>query len=138
MTTLAIVKITFIICLKVEVEGMEVSNIKKIETLISLHIKTAMEDVTSITAFNDEWRHLSEPHLNSFKSIRKAYENRFKDIIRAGIDNNEIKVIDPAIILYTILSSVRWLYDWYQPEGKLTPTKVENNIIKILMSGIVK
>ena len=97
-----------------------------------------MTDVTSITAFNDEWRHLNEPHLGEFKSIRKAYENRFKAIIKNGIENEEIKSIEPAVILYTILSSVRWIYDWYKPAEKSSLKALENDMKKILMSGITK
>ncbi len=121
-----------------EVEKKDISCNEKIRHLIQLHIQTAMTDVTSITAFNDEWRHLSEPHLSTFKSIRKAYENRFKEIIKQGIDNDQIQHGDPTIILYTILSSVRWLYDWYRPDRVLTSSQLEESIINILMTGIAK
>lgn len=120
------------------VERQDMSNTEKIETLINLHIQTAMRDVTSITAFNDEWRHLNEPHLDEFKRIRKAYENRFKAIIKNGIENEEIKSIDPIVILYTILSSVRWIYDWYKPTAKSSHKELEDDMKKILMSGITK
>ncbi|KAA3636778.1 MAG: TetR/AcrR family transcriptional regulator [Bacteroidetes bacterium] len=121
-----------------EVEKKDISYSEKIRHLIQLHIQTAMTDVTSITAFNDEWRHLSEPHLSTFKTIRKEYENRFRDIIQQGMDNHQIRNGDPTIILYTILSSVRWLYDWYRPDRVLTSSELEDSIINILMSGIAK
>lgn len=121
-----------------EVEKKDISCSDKIRQLIQLHIQTAMTDVTSITAFNDEWRHLSDPHLSTFKSIRKEYEIRFRAIIKNGIDNHQIQDGDPTIILYTILSSVRWLYDWYRPDKVLTSDQLEDSIINILMSGIAK
>lgn len=120
------------------IEQEDISNTEKAKKLIRLHVKTAMEDATSITAFNDEWRHLSEPHLSEFMAIRKTYENKFKAIIKQGIDNNEFKPIQPVIILYTFLSSVRWLYDWYNPNGDITSNDVEENIVDILMDGIMK
>lgn len=121
-----------------EIEKEKVSCTEKVKKLIQLHIQTATSDVTSITAFNDEWRHLSEPHLSEFKSIRKTYEERFKSIIQEGIETEEIQEGDPTVILYTIISSVRWLYDWYKPERNVSPEILKKGIVNILVTGIVK
>ena len=118
-----------------EVEREEIKATEKIKKLLSLHIRLAMKEVTSITAFNDEWRHLSEPHLSQFKQIRKEYENRFITIIKAGINNGEIIKTNPTILLHTIFSASRWLYDWYKPDGKLKPSEIEADIISLLMKG---
>ena len=61
------------------------SGLDKIKTLIDLHLTMAAEDVTSVIAFNDEWRHLSEPWLSDFIQLRKDYEKGFLKIIEAGI-----------------------------------------------------
>jgi len=119
-----------------EVEGMEVSNIEKIETLIGLHIKTAMEDVTSITAFNDEWRHLSEPDLSKFVQLRKRYEQRFKAVLQTGIDQGVFQAVDTTVAMHTILSSLRWVYDWYQPERATSLPKIGDSITRMILGGL--
>ena len=50
-----------------EVESLDVSATEKLTRLIRLHIQLSLEDVTSVTAFNDEWRHLEEPHLSELR-----------------------------------------------------------------------
>lgn len=118
------------------IEQMPVSLSAKVEALIRLHIRTAMEDVTSVTAFNDEWRHLSEPFLGQFIQMRKNYEQRFRAIVEAGIVEGTIKPMHAQVILYTIFSSVRWLYDGYKPSGDLSPEKLEDEMVALLMDGI--
>ncbi len=108
----------------------------KVRALIRLHIRIATEDFTSVTAFNDEWRHLSEPYLTEFKTLRKDYENRFLSIIEYGIQNGEFKPLDAFTTLYTLFSSVRWLYDWYKPERQVTPEALYEQIAAFLMSGL--
>lgn len=76
------------------IEETNSSPIEKIKALIHLHISIATKDRTSVTVFNDEWRHLSEPHLSSFLTKRKDYENRFKKIIEAGIESGDFKKVD--------------------------------------------
>ncbi|MEN0002661.1 MAG: TetR/AcrR family transcriptional regulator [Bacteroidota bacterium] len=110
--------------------------IEKLQSLIRLHIQMAMEDITSVTAFNDEWRHLSGEHLDHFRGLRKDYERRFKQILQEGMDKGLLKPVDTTIALYTILSSMRWLYDWYRPEGRKTKEEIEQELTIILLKGL--
>lgn len=119
-----------------EVEQMQGTASEKVRALLRLHIQIATEDVTSVTAFNDEWRHLNEPHLSEFKAMRRSYESRFQAIIDAGIKTGAFKPLDSFTALYTIFSSVRWLYDWYKPERKVTPEQLYEQISTLLMSGL--
>lgn len=119
-----------------EVEQMEASATEKVMALLRLHIRTATEDLTSVTAFNDEWRHLTEPHLSEFKALRKNYEGRFQAIIEAGIRSGEFQDVEPAIALHTLFSAVRWLFDWYKPGKKITAEVLEEQVGGLLMKGL--
>lgn len=118
------------------VEHQPISVIEKIEALLLLHIRRAIEDTTSATVFNDEWRHLSEPYLSDFIVFRKDYENRFRNIIKEGIKNKELKNLNPEIILYSIINAVQWLHHWYKPSGKIKQAELEKDIVAITMAGI--
>ncbi len=121
-----------------KVEAMEVDIPQKIKALIRLHIQIATEDVTSVTAFNDEWRHLTEPELTEFLKLRKDYEHRFKQLIREGIEKGELRPLDPSILLYTVFSSVRWVYDWYKPGRSVDEEKLVKEITDFLMRGMLR
>ncbi len=118
------------------VETMEATAAQKVRELLRLHIYIATEDFTSVTAFNDEWRHLSEPHLSEFKALRRDYENRFRVIIEAGIRSGEFKALDPNLVLYTLFSSIRWLYDWYRDDKTGRLPQLEREIIQVVMEGV--
>ena len=49
-----------------QVQANFTTPLDKINALINLHVAIAIEDYTSVTSFNDEWRHLSEPSLSIF------------------------------------------------------------------------
>ena len=121
-----------------EVEQMDASATQKVMALLHLHIRTATEDFTSVTAFNDEWRHLSEPDLSAFKALRKNYEGRFQAIIEAGIRAGEFHSVEPASALHTLFSSMHWLYDWYKPGKKITAEDLEEQMCGLLMKGMTK
>jgi len=119
-----------------QVEALPGSATEKVEALLRLHIRTATGDAASVMAFNDEWRHLSEPLLSEFRALRKDYENRFQAILQAGIQTGAFQDIAPTVALHTIFSSVRWLYDWFQPGKKLAAAEVEEHIARMLMKGL--
>lgn len=119
-----------------EVEALDASATEKLTRLIRLHIRLSLEDVTSVTAFNDEWRHLEEPHLSAFLKLRKDYESRFQAIIQSGVASGEFKSVNPLILSYTLFSAVRWLYDWYKPGKKITAAELEQEVLGILMEGV--
>lgn len=119
-----------------KVEAMEASAAEQVRALIRIHIEVATSDFTSVTAFNDEWRHLSEPHLAEFKALRRDYEKRFQAIIEMGIKNGEFKPLDSFTVLYTIFSSVRWIYDWYKPGRSITTEQLDAQISTFLMAGL--
>ncbi|MCB0375037.1 MAG: TetR family transcriptional regulator [Sinomicrobium sp.] len=108
----------------------------KVRALIRLHIQVATEDITSITAFNDEWRHLTEPYLSEFTALRKDYESRFRAIIESGIKNGAFKAFNTNIALYTMFSAIRWIYDWYQPGKSISIEQLEEQIAGLLLDGL--
>lgn len=119
-----------------EIEKKTVSSSEKIKQLIALHIRVAIDDYTSVTVFNDEWRHLSEPFLSDFLVLRRDYESRFKKIIDEGISSGQFKKTHSTVALYTILTSVRWIHYWYNEERELSPEALEKDITNLLLSGL--
>lgn len=119
-----------------EVEKSGADAPAQVRALLSLHIRTAMEDATSVTAFNDEWRHLNEPYLSEFKALRKDYEQRFRNILNTGMASGAFRQMDPNVMLYTLFSSVRWLYDWFQDGKSRSAEAVEAEVIELLMGGL--
>ena len=116
-----------------EILNLNSSPLDKIKALIHLHIKIAIDDYTSVTSFNDEWRHLGEPALSDFKEKRKKYESEFLSIIKEGIEQDQIKSLNPLVCLYTILSSTQWVYDAHLD---LKPSQISIDITNILVRGI--
>ena len=121
-----------------EAEQLEASAASRIEFLLRCHVRMAVQDPTSVTSFNDEWRHLSEPYLSQFQAMRKDYELRFLNLLKKGMETGEINAIEPRIALFTLFSAMRWLYDWFRPGKSLSTETVENAVLNLLMNGLFK
>ncbi|MFZ1677421.1 MAG: TetR/AcrR family transcriptional regulator [Saprospiraceae bacterium] len=110
---------------------------EKIKELIRLHIHIALNDKSSVTVFNDEWRHLQEPFLSNFLELRRSYEKTYLRIISEGIEKKVFTPVDEFIIYQMILASLRWLHLPNIKKTKLTEEALTEQITMILIKGIV-
>ena len=120
------------------IEQNEKSAVEKIKALLRLHISMITDCKEEVFVCNNEYKHLTEPYLSDFQVVRRSYEQRFLAIIEQGIANKELKEIDPNIALFTLLSAVRWLEIWYKPERKISSKNLQNDVVTILLGGLIK
>ena len=129
-------------CAQQFLEGMKRIDIpetapeEKIRELIRLHIHIALHDKSSVTVFNDEWRHLPEPQLGEFLELRREYERAYLRIIREGMERGSLKSMDPYLVYLMILSSLRWLHQQGIRKIKQTEEELTEQISSIILKGI--
>ena len=118
------------------IDAADADPVEKIRQLIRLQIDIALHEESSLTVFNDEWRHLQEPHLTAFLQLRRQYETAYLRIIREGMDQGKIKPTDPYLVFQMILSSLRWLHLQGTRKTKLNEEQLTEQITSIIIKGI--
>jgi AcrR family transcriptional regulator len=121
-----------------EIEHSSLNPIEKLEKLVALHVKLTLAFPDQISLITGEWVHLEEPVLQQYKSLRSEYEFRFKAIIIDGINMGLIENVDPEMALFSILSSLHWLYSWSGRHKEMKATNIENEIKQCLLYGLKK
>jgi AcrR family transcriptional regulator len=108
-----------------------------VRALIRLHIRIALHDKSSVTVFNDEWRHLQEPYLTTFLGWRRSYESSYLKIIREGIAAGRFRSVDAFLVYQLILSSLRWLHMPGVRKTKLSEPELTEQITSTLIKGFL-
>jgi AcrR family transcriptional regulator len=117
----------------------ELSSNEKLKEMLTWHVQVATDDLSSVTVFNDEWRHMSEEPLKKFVKHRREYENGFMRVLIQGKEEGLFREeLDPRIVLNTLLNSVRWLQSWYRPDRKMKRAEIAEQVINIVMYGLFK
>jgi hypothetical protein len=101
-------------------------------------VRVITNNLDASAVFLHEWRHLSPEPLAEFIALRKAYENYLIRIIQQGKEEGKFQFEDEKIAVLSLLSGLNWIYDWYKPEGKLTPEQVAQNLSQLLLNGLTK
>jgi len=109
-----------------------------LQKAIEAHVRVITNNLDASAVFLHEWRHLSPEPLAEFIALRKAYENYLIRIIQQGKEEGKFQFEDEKIAVLSLLSGLNWIYDWYKPEGKLTPEQVAQNLSNLLLNGLTK
>ena len=120
-----------------EVLNSDASTQAKLERIIQLHIDITLRNPDALACLNNDWMHLTDDKLVQFIKMRKDYENNFKAIVKHGIANGEIKNYNLDVIIFSILSTLRTMYIWYNKTNALSPKSLSDNMVKVLINGIV-
>lgn len=121
-----------------KIKSSKISTPEKIEAVIRFHIEIMAENFDEVYVANHEWKHLKEPYLADFLSIRRNYEKSLISFIETGIERKEIKSVNPYVAVLTILSAVRGLEFWQRNKKNVSLQVLENDMINHLLNGIVK
>ncbi len=109
---------------------------EKLNRLITLHIKLTAQHTNAISLIAGEWVHLEEPEKKQYINLRDEYETSFREIIEDGKKEGVFKDVDTDIALFSILSTLRWLYSWYSKNTDYNLIDLEKQINLCLITGI--
>jgi AcrR family transcriptional regulator len=121
-----------------EIVFSETTSIQKIEKVIQLHIDITLRNSDALACLNNDWMHLTDEELTYFIKMREEYEDRFRNIIKSGIASNEIKNLNPEVIIFSMLSTLRTLHQWYGKKKVLSESSLKNDMTEVLLKGIVQ
>ncbi|RKE91968.1 TetR/AcrR family transcriptional regulator [Ichthyenterobacterium magnum] len=124
-------------------EGMAViqsSNdlcLDKLRQIVKLHITISSQNVYGMASLNNDWMHLEE-QLEYYLKLRHDYENDFRNILKQGIDSNEVIDKNLDVMLFSMLSTLRSLYLWIPKKEDLNLEELAANLSNVLINGINK
>jgi TetR/AcrR family transcriptional regulator, cholesterol catabolism regulator len=111
---------------------------EKLRLAIKLHIETITLNQNKSAVFLQEWRNLSEPNLSKFKMLRDQYENQFTIIIIDGENEDIFDFVDKKFAVLSILSTINFVNEWYNPEGKMNAAEIAEKLSTFILGGLRK
>lgn len=110
--------------------------ILQLEELISLHVHIVVENPNAIGCLNNDWKHLEPKSKKTLIKMRKDYEEQFRQIIHRGIKEGKIVNLNPEVILFSLLSTLRSMNIWYSKKGRDNVEELTQQVQIILLGGI--
>jgi hypothetical protein len=97
-----------------------------------------LDEFDEVYVANHEWKHLPEPFLSNFLTLRRNYEKNLVALFEEGIKKRELKKINPYVAVLTLLSAVRGLEFWQRHKKNISTKILEDDMVTHLLTGIIK
>jgi len=110
--------------------------IEKLKQAISAHVEVVCDSARSAGIYTTEWRHLSEPRRSEFAARRDEYEQMFRRMVHECIRSGRFQDVDEKFATLLILSSINWIYQWYRPDGPMTPEEIARRLTEMFFKGL--
>lgn len=118
--------------------GRQASASERLRSLVHEHVRVLTRHREDATVFLHEWRFLSEDRRRTVQQQRDEYEALFRRVISDGVESGEFRQLDPRLTALAVLSVGNWMYQWYTPDGSLTPDEIASSFSELLLNGIMK
>lgn len=120
-----------------EVLASEADPEEKVRMAIAAHVETVAEHMEASTVFLNDWKFLSDDRRSEILAKRDLYESLVGEIIEEGIEWEVFPAdLDPRFATLLILSTVNWVYQWYNPQGALSSQEIARVFSDMILNGI--
>lgn len=110
--------------------------VQKLKLAIAAHVEVITDSASAAAIYMNDWRQLSEPKRREFAQRRDEYEKIFRGLVHDAIREGIFGDVDEKFATLMILSSINWIYQWYRPDGPMTPEEIARRITDLLFNGL--
>ena len=79
---------------------------------------------------------LSHEHLKIIRARRRKWDAAFRDLVNEGIREGSFRPVDPKLIEFFVMGSIRSLHRWYSPRGEKTGAEIADELVAMVFKGI--
>lgn len=88
------------------------------------------------TVFLREQKFLSEHHKKRIRAEGKRHAQLLENILIKGMETGEFRQVDPPVAALALVGMCNWLYEWYSPDGPLTPRQIAALFSQMVLNGL--
>ncbi|MFY9572489.1 MAG: TetR/AcrR family transcriptional regulator [Blastocatellia bacterium] len=116
---------------------------QRLRTIISNHVQLITSRSTPqgnnpVTIVVDEVAGLTPGQRRKIDQRKRAYVDLIRETLEQLQKSGKLKDLDLTAATFSLLGMILWLSRWFNPEGRLSPEQVSEEVTKIALSGLLR
>jgi AcrR family transcriptional regulator len=116
---------------------------QRLRTIITNHVRLITDRSTPqgnnpVTIVVDEVAGLRAPHRRKIDQRKRAYVDLVRETLKQLRDEGKLNEVDVTTSAFSLLGMILWLSRWYNPEGRLSPEEIAEEITRIALGGLLR
>jgi TetR/AcrR family transcriptional regulator, cholesterol catabolism regulator len=116
---------------------LDASPAEQLRALLVGHTQMVLQNRRANKIYYEEQGLLSPSRERQIRRLERRYEEVARGLYVDGVAAGELRDIDPAVAIATILGACNWAYRWFRPRGRLKADELAEVMVDLLMNGFV-
>lgn len=105
---------------------------------IQAHLAALCEQLDIYSVYLSERRALSGRYHTKVRAEGEKHARLLERILQQGIDRKDFHAMDTQMVALAILGMCNWLYQWYSPDGRLSPKGIAVIFSELVVDGLAR
>ncbi|MCF8469844.1 MAG: TetR/AcrR family transcriptional regulator [Parvibaculum sp.] len=110
----------------------------RLKAFIAFHLAYHIERKREVFIGSAELRSLEPENHRKIVALRRAYEDRLRDILERGAARRLFKIEDAAVSAYAILAMLTGICTWYDDKGRIDRKTLIDIHTRLVLQGLLK
>ncbi|HYV24560.1 MAG TPA: hypothetical protein VE969_04925, partial [Pyrinomonadaceae bacterium] len=112
--------------------------LSKLRIFIENHLSFFAANMAEMKVLSHEAESLEGDMHHHVSAKKERYAKRARKILREIQDRNGPRgTVDPTVATYALFGMMNWIYNWYDPRGKLSVNQLVDNITRLFLNGFL-
>ena len=122
--------------LEERVEGVD-DPLTKLHIFIDNHLSFFAANMAEMKVLSHEAESLAGDMYAHVSTKKEQYARRARKILREIQGERGQQPVDPTVATYALFGMMNWIYNWYDPRGKLSVKQLVDNITRLFLNGFL-
>ena len=123
--------------LEQRLEGVD-DPITKLGIFIENHLSFFAANMSEMKVLSHEAESLRGDLYTHVSTRKDKYTKLAREILREVQETQQSnETLDLTVATYALFGMMNWIYNWYDPHGKLTVSDLASNVMKLFLNGFV-
>jgi len=115
----------------------------RLRTIINNHVHLITSRSTPagnnpVTIVLDEVAGLTPAQRRKINERKRTYVELIRDTLKEMQEEGKLSNVDLTASAFSLLGMILWLSRWYNPEGRLSPDQVSEEVTKVALGGLLR
>lgn len=116
---------------------------RRLRTIITNHVhlitsRSTPQGNNPVSIVVDEVAGLTPAQRRKTDQRKRAYVDLIKETLKQMKTEEKLRDVDLDAATFSLLGMILWVARWYNPDGRLTPEQVSEEVTTIALGGLLK
>lgn len=116
---------------------VDASPATRLRAAIEGHVVSNLHNLMAVGVFFHDFRSLSPDRRAEIIRDRDVYDDNLRQLVKDGQAAGEFAPeLDPPLMVMGMLGMMNWVYQWYRPDGRLSPAEIASSFADLVLGGL--